>query len=305
MIDGEIAPIDDSLSKEDPDNVYLFGHIYNLSGMAMRCPYCGFENADRTSFCNSCGKEIGVPTAMPRLSDPRHCVSCGRSIPSDANVCPYCGHDYRAQWMRPQAVEQISSGMKILFYILSLVFPVAGFIIGIIYYSKQDPESKHVGKICLVLALVGILTTVGLAALLYVMVLGFGGTMETPVASLSRNTVTYGVKFTFVSVSTSSLYWADVTIVLTDGIESASWSPTGTGLDSGIQSVVQLSSESLGALVVTCAIGDMAGNGFVNGGDYFALTTDVSSMFSSSTTYTVTIIYDPMGVSMASSYFTG
>lgn len=24
----------------------------------------------------------------------RYCVNCGRSIPFDANVCPYCGHDY-------------------------------------------------------------------------------------------------------------------------------------------------------------------------------------------------------------------
>lgn len=25
----------------------------------------------------------------------RNCVSCGRSIAFDANVCPHCGHDYR------------------------------------------------------------------------------------------------------------------------------------------------------------------------------------------------------------------
>lgn len=29
----------------------------------------------------------------------RNCVSCGRSIAWDANVCPYCGHDYRMQMM--------------------------------------------------------------------------------------------------------------------------------------------------------------------------------------------------------------
>ncbi len=195
--------------------------------------------------------------------------------------------------------------MKILFYVLSLIFPLAGFIIGIIYYSKQDPESKHVGKICIVLAVVGILTSVGLAALLYVMVLDFGGAPEAPTASLSKSTVTYGVKFTFVALTRSSLYWADVTIVLTDGSELVSWSPTGTDMDPGFASELQFPPESLGTLMVTCAIVDIAGNGFVDGGDYFTLTTDVSSMFSSSTTYTVTIIYDPMGVSMASSYFTG
>lgn len=24
----------------------------------------------------------------------RNCVKCGRSIPWDANLCPYCGHNY-------------------------------------------------------------------------------------------------------------------------------------------------------------------------------------------------------------------
>jgi len=273
--------------------------------MAMRCYYCGFENADRTSFCNSCGKEIGSPTATPRLPDPRHCVSCGRSIQSDANVCPYCGHDYRTQWMRPQVVEPISTGMKILFYILSLIVPLVGFIIGIIYYSKQDPESRHVGKICIVLAVVGILATVGLAAILYVMVLSYDGVDgNTPVAVLSRNTVTNGVKFTFVAVS-SSVSWQDVRIILSDGLEPVSWSPHTSDLDSGSSSQSQLPAEFLGAMTVTCAVSDIAGNGLVNGGDYFTLTTSGLPMFSSSTTYTVTILHAPTGSSMTSSSFTG
>ena len=27
----------------------------------------------------------------------RYCVKCGRSIPFDANLCPYCGHNYKSQ----------------------------------------------------------------------------------------------------------------------------------------------------------------------------------------------------------------
>jgi DNA-directed RNA polymerase subunit RPC12/RpoP len=273
--------------------------------MAVRCPYCGFENADRTSFCNSCGKEIGSPTAQPRPSDPRHCVSCGRSIQSDANVCPYCGHDYRAQWMRPQAVEQISSGMKILFYILSLIVPLAGFIIGIVYYSKGDPESKHVGKICVILAVVGILASVGIAAVMYLMVMNFGGVDgNIPVASLTRNTITYGMKFTFVAVS-SSTSWEDVTITLTDQLEFVWWYPHAFDLDPGISSEIQLSAESLGAMTVTCTVYDLAGNGLVNGGDYFTLTTSGSSTFTPATAYEVTIVHEPTGSSMASITFTG
>jgi len=209
--------------------------------------------------------------------------------------------------MRPQVVEQISSGMKILFYILSLMIPLVGFIIGIIYYSKEDPESKHVGKMCIILAVVGILATVGLVAVLYMMVLGFGGDdgMQIPAAALSRNTVTNGVKFTFVSVSSSSLYWADVTIILTDGLDFVSWSPYATDLDSGFDSELLFPAESMYTINVTCAIHDLAGNGLVNGGDYFTLTTNGGPTFSSGTEYTVTLVYDPTGSSMTSSSFTG
>jgi FlaG/FlaF family flagellin (archaellin) len=197
--------------------------------------------------------------------------------------------------------------MKILFYILSLMIPLVGFIIGIIYYSKEDPESKHVGKMCIILAVVGILATVGLVAVLYMMVLGFGGDdgMQIPAAALSRNTVTNGVKFTFVSVSSSSLYWADVTIILTDGLDFVSWSPYATDLDSGFDSELLFPAESMYTINVTCAIHDLAGNGLVNGGDYFTLTTNGGPTFSSGTEYTVTLVYDPTGSSMTSSSFTG
>jgi hypothetical protein len=63
--------------------------------------------------------------------------------------------------MAPQAAQpQISEGMKILFYILSFLIPLLGIIIGVIYYSKPDPESKNVGKMCIILALVAVLLVV-------------------------------------------------------------------------------------------------------------------------------------------------
>lgn len=43
--------------------------------------------------------------------------------------------------------------MKILFYILSFLIPIVGFIIGFIYYSKPEPELKSVGKNCIIIAL--------------------------------------------------------------------------------------------------------------------------------------------------------
>lgn len=90
-------------------------------------------------------------------SGTRNCVGCGRAIAWDANVCPYCGHDFRVVMAPQMAQPQISEGMKILFYILSFLIFIVGIIIGVIYYTKSDPESKHVGKMCIILAIVGVL----------------------------------------------------------------------------------------------------------------------------------------------------
>lgn len=37
----------------------------------------------------------------------RNCVSCGRTIAWDANVCQYCGHDYRAGAAPPAKKESV------------------------------------------------------------------------------------------------------------------------------------------------------------------------------------------------------
>jgi len=50
--------------------------------------------------------------------------------------------------------ERYSSGTKILLYIVSFLVPVAGIIIGVIYMGKEDEESKALGKVCLIIAIV-------------------------------------------------------------------------------------------------------------------------------------------------------
>lgn len=50
--------------------------------------------------------------------------------------------------------EVVSGGMKILLYLLSFFIPIIGFIIGAIYYTK--PETKEVGKMCIILAILSV-----------------------------------------------------------------------------------------------------------------------------------------------------
>ena len=87
----------------------------------------------------------------------RNCSGCGRSIPWDANLCPYCGRDYRMQMVAPPAQLAMTEGFKVVLYILSLlVFPV-GILLGFVYREKPDAESKEFGRVCLVLGFMGLI----------------------------------------------------------------------------------------------------------------------------------------------------
>jgi FlaG/FlaF family flagellin (archaellin) len=200
----------------------------------------------------------------------------------------------------------MSSGIKALFYLLSLLIPLAGFIIGAIYYSKDDPDSKHVGKICLVLAVVGILLYVGLSALLYVLTLGYSsdGPGQTPAASLTKTTIANGVKFTVNAVSRTTT-WSDVEIFLSDGADFGDWSPSAAYLSGSGVLTETFAAITMGDLAIFCNVTDLAGNGNINAGDYFTFTTGSAQMFSSATTYTVTLMYEPTAEQMCNVYFTG
>jgi hypothetical protein len=43
-----------------------------------------------------------------------------------------------------------------LFYVLSFIVPIAGIVVGVIYFSKTDEELKRFGKTCLVIAAIPI-----------------------------------------------------------------------------------------------------------------------------------------------------
>ena len=52
--------------------------------------------------------------------------------------------------------KQIDGTTVILLYILSFFIPLAGFIVGAIYASKDEGHYKHVGKNCLIFSVMNI-----------------------------------------------------------------------------------------------------------------------------------------------------
>lgn len=69
----------------------------------------------------------------------------------------------------------LGDGMSFLFYLVSFLIPIAGFIIGAIYSSNNNPDNQKVGKNCLYVSI----GTILIGCLCYcIMFFGFMGSMD-------------------------------------------------------------------------------------------------------------------------------
>ena len=75
----------------------------------------------------------------------RNCVQCGRAIANDANVCPYCGHDYRSVMAGPAAAPHEKGVLSIVGGILILIAGVMGLAIGGIFFAINTSDLSKFG----------------------------------------------------------------------------------------------------------------------------------------------------------------
>jgi flagellin-like protein len=148
--------------------------------------------------------------------------------------------------------------------------------------------------------------TVVLAAVLYVMVLGFGGDASiAPTLSISKEVASNGYKFKPTS-PTEDVAWTDVIIQLTTPTAAAGWSNMTTAdlTDTTPPGVWHYgSSTSVGGVMVWLNITDIGGNGYINSGDYFVVTYSGATGWTAGTIYTVTMVYDPSDEEMGHTTF--
>jgi len=126
---------------------------------------------------------------------------------------------------------------------------------------------------------------------------------STPASSLTKSAITSGVKFTFAPMSEDTT-WSDVSILLTDGTNNVLWKPATVDMVGAGTITHAYSSQMLGTLRVYCNVTDLAGNGYVNQGDYFTLTVG-GGVFSVASTYTAVILHNPTGSEICHSDFQG
>jgi len=166
-------------------------------------------------------------------------------------------------------------------------------------------DSEGVSPVIATILLVAI--TVVLAATLYYMVIGFGGDTASnipPVGDVVMDNVPSGMKFTFTPFS-RDVVWADIAILISDGTNMTLFNNITTSvLHTGDPVTAQFGSLPLASLTVFLNVSDMTGNGHVNGGDSFTLTSG-GGRFANNITYEVSIIYKPSDSVIVSDTFQG
>lgn len=82
-----------------------------------------------------------------------YCAKCGNSIPNDSVFCPVCG--YSLGKVVPAAASvavaepDVSDVLNIGTIVGSIILPLIGIIMGIIYFRDSNPHKKRAGKIWL------------------------------------------------------------------------------------------------------------------------------------------------------------
>jgi flagellin-like protein len=156
-------------------------------------------------------------------------------------------------------------------------------------------DSEAVSPVIATILMVAI--TVVLAAVLYVMVLGFGGTSTTtPTATYSKIAIAGGQQINVVSITRSDVSWDLIKVQLSDGTNFAEWDIVSTDLDGGSAVTMNYTTDTLGSLTVCLHVTDVGGNGLLSGTDYFKVFTyGGATAFANGQTYTAVLIYTETG----------
>ena len=145
----------------------------------------------------------------------------------------------------------------------------------------------------IVIVVVIIAATITFASLFYFIWNGFSGTGPMiPSVATSKAPVTGGWQINILAIS-HTVSWDDIKVQLDDGTDSVGWSIKAADLDGGFNITASYATKLLGTLSVVLTVTDNSGNGFVSSTNYLTLTANPA--FSSATTYSAVLIYEPVG----------
>ncbi len=161
---------------------------------------------------------------------------------------------------------------------------------------KMRKDKSAVSPVIATILMVAI--TVVLAAVLYVMVMGFGGsTNSTPTGSFTSVSGTSTAKQVNIGVITPATKWSDCKVSILPNVGGGVVTVSGAMSASG----TAVSMTFPGSPAPYTATGtNLASNGNINSGDYLTITSGLTAGAS----YTITLIHVPTGGSIATLTFT-
>jgi FlaG/FlaF family flagellin (archaellin) len=195
-----------------------------------------------------------------------NCPNCGVNILDGSSFCQKCGFQVGTpQFTSSQLGPQPTNDNKVLWIVVILVILL-------------------------------VVVPIVLSAVLYFMVLGFGGTStQTPDAMYQKSTIANGQEITIVAITKTDVPWDDVKIQLSDGTNIAEWS-TIMALQSTTAGHNYSASTTLTGLTVCLWVYDVSGNGYVSGTDFFTIFTyGGATGFAPTTQYSAVLLYEPSG----------
>ncbi len=106
-------------------------------------------------------------------STDRMCVSCGRSIAMDANVCQHCGHDFRAP--APVPAEKKKTFIPVVGGALVIVAGIMGLFLGGVLLAVDFDELDQYGLDIATDMIEDILTVCGTIIIILSLIVVLGG----------------------------------------------------------------------------------------------------------------------------------
>lgn len=175
------------------------------------------------------------------------CISCGTAIPSDSNICPYCGYIYRVDTGPLKRVRRTERSMSVIIVAIVIAIILSQLLIYAIFYF----QIANIGN----------------------------GNPPEPAVSFYLENAKNDVKCTFTFVK-GDMGWSDITIKLDDRTNRTFWLPSSHDFVGAPYAKAAYPPQTMGELTLWLNITDLEGNGKVNSGDYFVISTASSPTFS-------------------------
>ncbi len=134
----------------------------------MFCRNCGKDLPDSVESCGLCGHPTGVSkktSSLPYAQEPNQSSYTPQPVP-EYSPTPYIPPPEPSVGQQPYGAPQqpyggppmgqdppVDDGFKMLMYIVSFLFPIAGIIVGIVYNSKPELHHKEFGNNCVMIAI--------------------------------------------------------------------------------------------------------------------------------------------------------